>query len=175
MILPQCRAVSRRGAGGARGLALLFALLLSCSYAAPSHAGSGKVPVEGALAASDTEPRADGDEVFLYFNVTPLVDCERLTLEIGLPAGVETAESTSLSRSFNDVAAGATAGMTVAVRVRSPSEKLIIATATIADDADLVLSRSFALYLNREQPTASRGRPGTDADGAPLIIFDSGE
>jgi hypothetical protein len=141
---------SRRRLERAAALALVL-LPLTMSAAGPepdfvAAAATGKIPVEGALTASNLTPKP-GAVVFLYFNVTPLVAPADLQLEVQLPKAFELLGGGDLKKTVHIGKAGESAGMTLAVRIVAPGEKQILATAALHQSADFVESRTFSLIF----------------------------
>lgn len=151
-------------------------LFVACCVASPVavRAGTGKVPVEGALAASNVAPESGGEPLWIYFNATPLEDRDLVTLEIKLPQGVTLLEGQELRRSFREVAARTPLHLAVAVTVTDEAQKDVFATATLARTEGRIESRAFHVVLNAAPSVVDRGRPGTSAGGNGIIIYDAG-
>jgi hypothetical protein len=127
-----------------------FALAMSAPGAEPDFvaaaAATGKVPVEGALTASNLAPRP-GAVVFLYFNATPLDAPTDLKLDVTLPEGVELLGGGDLKKTVHIGKTGESAGMTLTIRVVTPGEKKIFANAALHPGGYFVESRAFSLIF----------------------------
>lgn len=139
-----------------------------------SVAAKEEVPVEGAVAVSDPAPAA-GERIYLYVIATPLLGARRLQLEITLPQGVVASGGAPVVAVFEDVAAGKTVVLTVPATVATPEPLRLVGSATIEDSRMLELRRAFVLELNARPTPAPTGRPGRDADGRPLTVYDGGK
>lgn len=150
-------------------LSLVAFLLLTGSPGAPTPTPTGKVPLEGMLAANNQKP-APGEVIQVYFNVTTLRARDLLTLEIRLPAGLESFEPQELRRSFRDLAAGQTSTLTVPLKVVAAGEIELVATATELNTPAMTSQRSFVLFLNPARASET-GKIKINAKGEKEIVF----
>jgi hypothetical protein len=148
------------------------ALALAVAMAVPALAKQ-EVPLDGALAASDPAP-SPGERIVVYLDVTALTAAKLVRVKVVLPEGVE-ADGAPTESQFEDVGAGRTVVFAVPVRVKTAEPRRIVATATIADTPGLKLERAFVLELNRGEAMQPRARPGADAKGRPLAVYESGK
>jgi hypothetical protein len=87
---------------------------------------------------------------------------------------VSVADNAPTTASFESVAAGRTVILAARVTASSTDEQLILGTATLAEDADLTLRRSFAVHLHKKAVAAPDARRLNDGDGAPMLVYPSG-
>lgn len=130
---------------------------------------TGKIPLEGALSASQPSP-AVGQVALLYFNATPLAAAPRLTLRVELPEGLGAAGGAS-EQSFSSVAPGQTVTLALPVRVLRPGPQEVRATVFLIRTESLQQSRVFVLTLSLAAPPPSQAKEGTDRKGHALILY----
>jgi hypothetical protein len=147
------------------------ALFLAAAMVVPAGAKQ-EVPLDGALAASDPAP-SPGDRIVVYLDVTALTAAKLVRVKVVLPDGVR-ADSAPTESQFEDVGAGKTVVFAVPVRVDTAEPRRVVATATIADSPAFKLERAFVLELNRGREMHPQARPGVDAKGRPLAVYESG-
>ena len=152
-------------------MALVAALTLAAALAAPVLA-KNEAPLDGALATNDPTP-SPGERILVYLNVTVRVDARLVKVKVTLPDGMQ-ADGAPTESVFQDLGAGRTVVFAVPVKVQTAEPRRVLATATIADTPSLKLERAFVLELNRGPEPESKARPGTDASGRPLAVYESG-
>ena len=158
--------------------AVLGALLTNALPAVAAAAGepvlpsaTGKIPIEGSLAANDLTPSVGG-LIYVYFNVTPLVAVPNLELRLRLSASlVPVAGARSLVRSFGSVGPGQTVVLVTPVRIAETGDQTVTASAQLVDTRELALSRPFLLTLNPSPAPGPRAETGTNSKGEKLIIY----
>jgi hypothetical protein len=133
---------------------------------------TGKVALEGALTANDLTPPAGG-VVYVYFNVTPLVQVQDLELRLQLSPALEPVAGTaSLSKSFGIVEPGRTVTLVCPLRVAREGDQTIRASAQLVERQDLAQARPFLLTLNPSPSPAPKAETGTNSKGKKLIIYE---
>ena len=157
--------------GQAIGFVLAGVLVL---LAGRGEAGSdAPLPIDGALSVSNAAP-APGQSLMVYLTATAVTDLPTLKLQLKMPPGVSVTESSPTTASFESVAAGRTVVLAVRVTASSTDEQLILGTATLAEDADLTLRRSFAVHLHKKAVAATDAKRLRDGDGAPMLVYPGG-
>lgn len=166
----------RRARTGLRLLGLAAAMTVAAAghFSARAGTGTGKVPIEGALATNNLTPQP-GDEVFLYLNATPLEDTATLTLHVMLPEGMAALPGAVTRVAFTNVRADTTVTLAVPAFIATDGPLTVRASATLADSESLALSRAFVLTVNPGPPPESMARPGTSGTGEPLVVYPSGK
>jgi hypothetical protein len=139
----------------------------------PADFGTGKVPIEGSLSASNSTPAANG-YVVLYLSATPLVSGP-VELRFILPKQVAPAGTASTTKRFPSVAALETVSFSLPVQVLTVDPVNIVASAGVGQGERLT-NRPFLITLNPPAvPAASTGRDGQSSDGRPIVIYKSGK
>jgi hypothetical protein len=158
-------------------LAALLTAVVPCMGGTPAASpvvpsATGKVALEGALTANDLTPPV-GSVIYVYFNVTPLVNVPALKLRLQLSPALEPiAGDASLSRSFGSVEQGRTVTLVCPLRIANAGDQTVRASAHLMERQDLAQARPFLLTLNPSPVPAPKEQRGANSKGEKLIIYE---